>query len=632
MDVAFDTETTGLDWVGGDRPFMCQWAEETGRQYHALMGPADPADEYLQGSRRELREALDRASRIVGHNLAFDVHMARAGGVTDLRGRRLADTMHLARIVAPERRNALAEDEGGHAAQRGYHLKDLATAYVDPNAADGEAKLERLAEQHGFKLKAKPDQQGYRPAAFFELWKLEPESMEYYGREDVRLTLALLGELEGRLDERTARVWELEQAVLPHVVHAEELGVRVDRDRVPEVARDYEIELDVLMNELDGTLGEGWDDNNAHLAEALIDAGVPLTELTDSGKHLATNKWALERLADDYPIVGQIQEKRTIERFLNTYIKAIEDKDVVHPKFWQIGTWTGRMSSSEPNMQNVPVRAGQTMRDLFIPTPGYAFVAFDYEQIEFRLLCYYLNNKPLIERMEDADWDPFAWLAAKVHGGDEANYRKGTAGESQRSDCKNTTYAVQYGAGGKRIMRMLHLASEADGRAYAKMIKDNLPGFKQLNRRIEKQIYGPALDNELRSLPFGRPDWKEQREAVIDHYMEETGRTYGVVNTVFGRRQTIPLKKAYTGLSGLIQGGAADIFKQGLVNAAPAAAGIGASAVLFIHDELVFECPTENVEELIAVVEPAMIEAAGEVRPRMAVEHGVGYNTFGECK
>lgn len=625
----FDTETTGLDWDRDDRPFMVQWADgESPLGNHALMGPAAgyaTSNGMLPGAdlATALR-ALELADEVVGHNLPFDVHMMREGIGVDLARKRLKDTKVLAPIVNPERRFAEINDP------RGYHLKDLAHDYVDQNAKDSEAILEELAESHGFKLKASPsDAKWYRPAAYYELWKLEPEAMEFYGREDARLTRGLLPALEAKLTAKTRQIWELEQRVTPIIINAEAKGIRVDSDKALPLRVEYTHKAEESRAALDAQLMDGWADNNDNLAEALLKVGVPLTEKTASGEHLATNKKALAAFEQEFPVIKTLFEYRLAEKFVSTYLDHFVNQEVIHPVFNQIGTWTGRMSSLQPNMQNVPTHVGEGVRELFVPRDGYAFVAVDYEQIEFRLLCYYLNGRRMIELMESGH-DPFAQLAADVFGGHPAEwYRKGQPGEELRQICKNVTYAIIYGAGGYKVATMLGWGADSVFTDRDFVVRN---GYKKAGDPRSKRAEGIIKRIKSALTGYGSPPYHGPGSGagLIGRIHDQVAQT-GQVNTILGRNQWVDFDGAHLALSGLIQGGAADVFKEGIVAATESVAPLGAYPLLFIHDEGVFEAPIGTEQEVERRARAAMVEAY-PLRPALAVESHIAYHNWGEAK
>jgi DNA polymerase-1 len=614
-DVAFDTETTGLRWDLGDQPFMLQAASaQVPGGAHALTGPAGTPARRRQADR--LAAEVLGADRVIAHNLPFDVHMARVDGF-DLLGKRLADTDTLARIAAPERHPRLRpKGSKGDDAKWGYRLKHLAETFVDPDARDSEAELERLAELHGFKLKAKPGQRGYMPQAYFELWKREPEAMEFYGREDTRLTLELCHELERRLDEGGWAAWRLEQQVAPILIGAEAKGIAINSSKAATLRAEYVAEAERLRAQLDAELPAGWDDNNESLAEALIGVGVPLTETTESGQ-IAVNKWALDRQIDNHPILQTLLNFRTAEKFVSTYLDHFIDRDVIHPQFHAIGAWTSRMASSRPNMQNVPVRAGTAVRELFEPRPGHCFVGLDFNQIELRFLGYYMNVPEVTDLIEEGVF--FEHMAADAFGGHWQDYRKGTPGEPKRGEAKNGTYAIVYGVGGPKLAKMFGWPFDS---VYTKDDWVVKKGHKQPGdpRSLRAEAFIKTVKSSLQGYYYLTRD-------RIEPQVKATGQ----VRTFIGRKQWVGYDGAWRALSALVQGSAAEAFKMAMVAATEAVNPLGAYPLLFIHDELIFEAPVEYAEEVLATAKTAM-EGCHAMRPKIVAEGHIAYNNWGEAK
>lgn len=244
-------------------------------------------------------------------------------------------------------------------------------------------------------------------------------------------------------------------------------------------------------------------------------------------------------------------------------------------------------------MQNIPKRAGKEVRSMFVPRPGHAFVVCDYDSIEIRLLAYYMANERFRQLIEDGH-DPHAWMAAQIHGGEPADFAKGTDGEETRNVAKNTLFAITYGAGAPRVSDMNQISRE-DAKALISKIKGSLPGYHRLQGRIRKKV------------------------ASVGH-----------VNTLFGRKQIVKKDKAYVGLNALIQGSAADIMKQGLVHVASTVAEYGATPLLVVHDEVVVETPIENAERVLELTEQGMRDAY-DLTPSLEVSGGVVTTNYADA-
>lgn len=597
--VAFDTETRGLDWFDPDqRAFLVSWADEHGSYVESTEDGAP-----------RFKAAIAKADTLVAHNLAFDVHQVRESIGVDLltTGHRLLDTDLLARVALPERR---------FGADGGYKLKALAKTYLRADAQAAEDRIDELATQIGVKLKS--------TGGYYDVWRAFPEEMEHYALLDAEYARDLLPVLERKLSQNQWRAWELEQKVAPALIRAEQRGVKVDQEVVARLKREYEPLARSLHDSITKELGDEALEGTEALREALLKHGVPLHRTTDTGQ-LATNKFALQEFEADFPVLKQLSEWRMAEKFLSTYIGPLAGREVVHPSFWQMGAWTSRMSCSRPNMQNIPTRAelGDTpVRACFVPREGYCFVVVDLDSIELRMLAYYLNDPGFIELIESG-YDAFAWLASEIDGGSPEQYVKGSSGEKRRGELKNVTYAICYGAGGGRISDMLGLdpgpfygpdhpaivAARArgrqwpkegpqhkEGRAVAKKVKATLPNYDHLNKRIRRKI-----------------------------------QDVGFVTSMLGHKQAVNKDKSYVGLNALIQGGAAGIFKQGVLNVEELVRPLGALPVLFVHDEIVVECPVEHAEECLRLTKQGL-ESAIDIRPALASSGAIAHTNYAEAK
>lgn len=577
--VAFDTETKGLDWWNpSQQAFLASWATEKG-EWHADLSDTGQAATFLQ--------ALSDADTIVAHNLSFDVHQVRETlgfDILDL-DVQLFDTDLISRILYPDGQYVEGEAKSGHG------LKELASIYLRANAREAEEHIEQMANSMGLKLKGANADIG----AYHDVWRAYPLEMEKYARDDARFTYDLYQRFLPELTGKAGECYALEQATTPQLIRAEQRGVAVDQGAVYPLKKEYERRAEEAYATLEQELGEaalGGPGSEDALIEALQKLGIPLHEKTPTGK-LAVNKFALQKFENEFPIIQTLFDYRTAKKFLSTYIGPMVDRSIVHPSFKQCGAWTGRMSCMRPNMQNIPKRAGKEVRAMFVPRDGYCYVVADYESIEVRLLAYYLNDPGFIQLIAEGH-DPHAWMAANIWGGEPSDFHKDGPNAKQRGLAKNILFAITYGAGNPRVTSMLIDAgfpvskvdsrgASPEGAALLSKIKSSLPRYHKLNNRIKKKL-----------------------------------KTQGYVQTLFGRVQTVTKGKEYVGLNALIQGSAADIMKQGLVNVCEATNHLGARPLLVVHDEVVVETPLEYAEETKALVEKALVEAY-PLSPALAV-------------
>lgn len=564
--IAFDCEARGLDWFDHDhRAFMYTWADEAG-EYMAREGDEEAI--------REFTDALREADVLVAHNFPYDAHQVRESLGLDVLtlGKQIRDTLMESQVLHPSGQ------------QRVKHgLKDLAQIYLRHDAKAEEDAIAQAAKDIGLRTLK-------QTGAYYDVDRAYPEMMARYAVMDARHTFDLDSMFMPKASGAEQKIIDLEMSVMPILIRAEAKGVAVDTHVVQRLKAEYYTAQNEVYELLVETLGE--DIEGKDLADKLIEAGVPLTRRTPTGT-LSTNAYALAQFEDDYEIIGQLQEYRRLTKFLSTYIGALDGRAVVHPSFRQNGAWTGRMSCSRPNLQNFPKRAGKEVRATLIPRPGCAFVVCDYESIEARLLAYYLGDDSYRQLIEDGH-DPHAWMAAQIHGGEPADYAKGTPGQPLRDSAKNTTFAIMYGAGGPRVADMLKIPIP-DAKSLISQIKGTLPGWWDLQRRVKNKV-----------------------------------ETLGHVNTIYGRKQMVSREKSYVGLNALIQGSAADIFKLGLVEVASAVEPYGAVPLLFVHDEIVVECPAEAAINVELAMHTAMTQPGVDLglRPRLSVESSITEESY----
>jgi DNA polymerase I-like protein with 3'-5' exonuclease and polymerase domains len=569
MIVAFDTETRGLDWFDQDqRAFLASWATEDESHVVNLANDAEVT---------AFHQKLDQADVLVCHNASFDIHMLReTTGYDCLQTRaEIHDTDLLSRIVMPT---------GQRPGERGGHgLKNLAKLLLNEDADAEEQVVKELMQSIG----TSPTTQG----AYYEVWRAYPAELEAYAIKDARYTYDLYTKLTAMLDPKTREVYELERKVLPVLITAEAKGVAVAPATVDSLRDLYEQKrAEAKDHVIRGGIpeaalhGKGSQDE---LTEALQELGIPLHRKTASGK-LKTDQFALNEFVEDYPVIEAFQEWRTSDKFLSTYIDPMARRSVVHPSFRQIGAWTGRMSCSRPNMQNIPKRAGKEVRAMFVPRTECAFVVADYKSIEIRLLAYYLNDPAYTELIESGH-DPHAWMAANIHGGEPADWE----GTPERDVAKNTLFAIIYGAGAPRVADMNGITKQ-EARSLITKIKMSLPRYKKLSDRVRRKV-----------------------------------ETTGFVTTLGGRKNYVAKDKAYVGMNALIQGSAADVMKQGLVNVDTVLQNFDATPLLVVHDEVVIECPINRAENVRAATEDAMRTAAS-ISPRLEVETVITTTNYSE--
>jgi DNA polymerase-1 len=290
-----------------------------------------------------------------------------------------------------------------------------------------------------------------------------------------------------------------------------------------------------------------------------------------------------------------------------------------------------------PNMQNIPVRAGSEVRECFIPSEGYSLLVSDFEQIEARVVAYYLGPegqpwRDLINAGEDvhahmardlanrqiAPWKDAERVVTQAGQAWTAeDFNKHGVNGKLRSAARHTLFAILYGAGAVKICDQLGLPTGPPLTADAWVVQR---GYKKVGQPSGRQ--GKAvIDGVKASVPGYAKFAKRVRSRVEAH---------GYVTTMLGRHQALSRDKGYVGIAALAQGTAADVMKEAIVLAAEALARHGGRILMIVHDEILAEAPTEQAEAALAALRVAM-ESAVECDPPFLTS-GVVCDNYGEAK
>ncbi|MEO6213519.1 MAG: DNA polymerase I [Vicinamibacterales bacterium] len=399
----------------------------------------------------------------------------------------------------------------------------------------------------------------------------------------------------------------LELPLLPVLVAIERAGVRIDGSALSAQAGSVERELARLAAIIYEQCGEEFNINSPKkLSEVLFDKLGMKTETirrTTKTKAQSTSFEVLEELALAHELPRLVLEWRALMKLKGTYIDALPQ--LVHPETGRVHTCfnqavaaTGRLSSSDPNLQNIPIRTdvGREIRRAFVADPGNVLISADYSQIELRVLAHLSNEQTLIEAFSRNE-DIHDRTAAKVFGSAST-----LSPHELRRRAKIINYALLYGK------QAFTLAKDIG---------------------VSRQEAQDFIDAYFAGFPEVR--------GFIDRLLASARET-GVVKTMFGRRRLVPeltsrngqirsaAERVATNLP--IQGTAADILKKAMIDvhrALPAVAGGRARMILTVHDELLFEAPADAVDETVALVREQM-EAAVPLKVPLTVDIGVGEN------
>jgi DNA polymerase-1 len=425
-----------------------------------------------------------------------------------------------------------------------------------------------------------------------------------YAAEDADVTLRLWQVLQPRL--RTAKALALydqvERRLIPILLDMEAAGVKVDADDLRRMSVDFEQRMGVM--ELDCHRLAGYEFNVGspkQLGEVLFDKmGLP------GGKRMKTGAWGtdssvLQTLADQgHDLPARILEWRQLQKLKSTYADALvqeinPDTGRVHTSFAMAIAATGRLSSTDPNLQNIPIRTeeGSRIRHAFIAEKGNLLVSADYSQIELRLLAHVADIPALKESFANGE-DIHARTASEVFGIPMQGMDPMT-----RRRAKAINFGIIYGISAFGLARQLGTAP-GEARGYIDAYFARYPGIRTYMERTKEE----ARANGYVTSPFGRRCWIA---GIADK---------NPARRAYGERQAI---------NAPLQGGAADIIKRAMVKLPKAmqAAGLKAKLVLQVHDELLFEAPEAEVKALSALAKQVMEDAATLSVP-LVVETGTG--------
>ena len=573
---AFDTETNTLDSIKPELAGLSfSWQADTGT-YVPVRHEQGPSLD-LQKTLKALKPVLtDPKVGKVAHHLKYDYEVLHDYGI-EVQGA-VFDTL-------------------------------LGSYLLNPGARS--LKLDRLAYQElGYEMQPITeligDKQQQLPVA-----EVPSEEMGPYAAEDADVTWQLYEKLSGELETLGVEnvLQEIELPLVPVLARMEQRGVKLNSKFLATMHKTFAVRLAKLEKEVCKLAGREFNLNSpAQLSSVLFDElKIGTGTRTGSGSHVSTAAGKLEQFRAEHEIVDKVLTYRELAKLQNTYVDALpklvrKDTGRVHTSYNQTVAATGRLSSSDPNLQNIPIRTelGREIRKAFVTDRGYQLIAADYSQFELRIAAHISGDERLAQSFRDG-LDIHAATAAEVAGVPLEEVTR-----EQRYAAKAVNFSILYGATPHGVAKSTGMkVSEA----------------------------GEYIEKYFRSYP----KLKEYMDAMI-----LKAQTDGYVETLFGRRRYLPEIKASThpvreaakrmAINMPIQGTQADILKlamieidRGLPKVAP-----DAHMLLTVHDELVVEAPTKDVKKVAAYLKETM-EHAYELNVPVVVEVQAGSN-WGDLK
>ncbi|MBC2665112.1 DNA polymerase I [Novosphingobium flavum] len=410
-----------------------------------------------------------------------------------------------------------------------------------------------------------------------------------YAAEDADVTWRLHRKLKPRLAEEAAtRVYErVDRPLIPVVAQMERHGIKVDRDRLARLSTEFAHAIGALEQEIYGLAGQEFTIGSPkQLGDILFDKlGYKGGRKGKSGQY-STDQAILEGLASQggAPVATKVLEWRQLSKLKSTYTDALQaainpETGRVHTSYSLVGAQTGRLSSTEPNLQNIPIRTeiGRQIREAFVAEPGHVLLAADYSQIELRLAAH-MADVPSLKEAFAAGEDIHARTAMEMFG---------LVDRDTRGRAKTINFAILYGISRWGLAGRLGVSSD-EAQAMIDRYYERFPGIRRYIHATLESVREKGYSQTL----FGRKTWFPRINASNPN--ERAGSERAAINAP-------------------IQGTSADIIKRAMVRMGPAlaAAGLGHVRMLLqVHDELVFELPEGDVAAASPVIERVMAEAA----------------------
>ena len=572
--MAFDTETTSLDYMQA-RIVGVSFSVEPGEAAYVPLAhdyAGAPAQLDLATTLAALQPLLEDASRAkLGHHLKYDAHVLANHGIA-------LDGMRYDSMLESYVWDSVATRHDMDSAARKY--LGIGTIHYEDVAGKG--------------AKAIPFSQ------------VPIERAAQYSAEDADVTLQLHRALWPKIAGIPAleRLYEqIEQPLVPVLLRMERHGVLIDRERLQAQSGELAARLLELTQQAHAEAGAPFNiDSPKQLQQVLFEKlGLPVLRKTPTGQP-STAEDVLEELAGAYPLPRTVLEYRALAKLKSTYTEKLPelinpDTGRIHTSYHQAVAQTGRLSSTDPNLQNIPIRTpeGRRIRQAFIAPPGHVLLAADYSQIELRIMAHLSGDEGLLRAFAE-ERDVHQATAAEVF----AQPLEAVTAE-QRRLAKTINFGLIYGMSAFGLARQLGI-DRAAAQRYVDRYFERYPGVRR--------------------------------------FMDETrerARTQGYVETVFGRRLYLPDIRSgnpqirqyaeRSAINAPMQGTAADIIKRAMisVDAWCRAAHGRAHLIMQVHDELVLEVRAEHLEEARGELRERM-SAAATLQVPLRVEIGAGAN------
>ncbi|WP_067033372.1 DNA polymerase I [Marinomonas gallaica] len=571
--VAFDTETTSLNYMAAELVGLSVSVEVGKAAYIPVAHDYEGAPEQLDRDwvLEQLKPWLeDDTQKKVGQHLKYDANVLNNYGIT-LRGIAF-DTMLESYIF-----NSTATR---------HDMNSLATKFLGHTTVSFEDIAGKGAKQKTFN-------------------QIELEQAAFYAAEDADITLRLHEAIMPKLEKEGDLVnvlKDIELPLVPVLAKMEQTGALIDPELLHAQSSEIAAKLQEIEIKAHEEAGESFNLSSPKQLQVILfeKQGLPVIKKTPKGQP-STAEPILQELAEQYELPRLIMEHRSLAKLKSTYTdklpEMIQKTGRIHTSYHQAVTATGRLSSTDPNLQNIPIRTteGRRIRQAFVAPEGYKLLAADYSQIELRIMAHLSQDKGLLDAFAN-DLDVHKATAAEVFD---------TTAEEVTSEQRRRAKAINFGL-----------------------------------------IYGMSAFGLAKQLGIGRPEAQKYVQRYFERYpgvrtymdnTRENAKEQGYVETIFGRRLYLPEIKAKnammrqaaerTAINAPMQGSAADIIKRAMINMHQwlADTDLDVKMIMQVHDELIFEVAEKDLEAAQEKIVEIM-QNSSEIDVPLLVEAGVGNN------
>lgn len=571
--VAFDTETTSLNYMAAELVGLSVSVEVGKAAYIPVAHDYEGAPEQLDRDwvLEQLKPWLeDDTQKKVGQHLKYDANVLNNYGIT-LRGIAF-DTMLESYIF-----NSTATR---------HDMNSLATKFLGHTTVSFEDIAGKGAKQKTFN-------------------QIELEQAAFYAAEDADITLRLHEAIMPKLEKEGDLVnvlKDIELPLVPVLAKMEQTGALIDPELLHAQSSEIAAKLQEIEIKAHEEAGESFNLSSPKQLQVILfeKQGLPVIKKTPKGQP-STAEPILQELAEQYELPRLIMEHRSLAKLKSTYTdklpEMIQKTGRIHTSYHQAVTATGRLSSTDPNLQNIPIRTteGRRIRQAFVAPEGYKLLAADYSQIELRIMAHLSQDKGLLDAFAN-DLDVHKATAAEVFD---------TTAEEVTTEQRRRAKAINFGL-----------------------------------------IYGMSAFGLAKQLGIGRPEAQKYVQRYFERYpgvrtymdnTRENAKEQGYVETIFGRRLYLPEIKAKnammrqaaerTAINAPMQGSAADIIKRAMINMHDwlADTDLDVKMIMQVHDELIFEVAEKDLEAAQEKIVEIM-QNSSQIDVPLLVEAGVGDN------